>query len=57
MVPQLPIDPDPAVVKSTDDAFASKNADLCQNLHQEMDRLKGQPLRRNVLLQGMPNPA
>jgi len=51
MVPQLPSDPDPAVVKSNSDAFARNNADLCQNLRKEMDSLKGRPLQRNAVAQ------
>ena len=49
MVPQLPNDPDPAVIKSNGDAFARKNADLCQNLRKEMDSLEGRPLQRNAV--------
>jgi hypothetical protein len=51
MVPQLHNDPNPAVVESRNDTFASKNADLCQNLRKEMDSLKGRPLRRNAVAQ------
>lgn len=51
MVPQLPNDPDPAVIKSSGDAFARENADLCQNLRKEMDSLKGRPLQRNAVAQ------
>ena len=49
MVPQLPNDSDPAVIKSSGDAFARKNADLCQNLRKEMDSLEGRPLQRNAV--------
>ena len=51
IVPQLSNDPDPAVINSNGDAFARKNADLCQNLRKEMDSLKGQPLQRNAVAQ------
>jgi len=51
IVPQIPNDPNPAVVESRNDTFASKNADLCQNLRKEMDSLKGKPLRRNAIAQ------
>ena len=51
MVPQIHNDPNPAVVESRNDTFASKNADLCQNLRKEMDSLKGKPLRRNAAAQ------
>jgi len=51
MVPQIPNDPNPAVVESSNDTFAEKNADLCQNLRKEMDSLKGRPLRRNAVAQ------
>lgn len=51
MVPQLPNDPDPAVIKSNGNAFARENADLCQNLRKEMDNLKGRPLQRNASAQ------
>jgi len=51
MVPQIPNDPNPAVVESGNDTFASKNTDLCQNLRKEMDTLKGRPLRRNAVAQ------
>ena len=51
MVPQIPNDPNPAVVESRNDTFASKNADLCQNLRKEMDSLKGKPLHRNAIAQ------
>ena len=49
MIPQLPADPNLVVTKSGSDAFARKNADLCQNLRKEMDSLKGRPLRRNAV--------
>ena len=51
MVPQLPTDPDPAVIKSSGDTFARENADLCQDLRKEMDSLKGRPLQRNAVAQ------
>ncbi len=51
MAPQIHNDPNPAVVESRNDSFASKNADLCQNLRKEMDSLKGKPLRRNAAAQ------
>jgi len=51
IVPQLSNDPDPAVINSNGDAFARKNADLCQNLRKEMDSLKGHPLQRNAVAQ------
>jgi len=51
MAPQIHNDPNPAVVESRNDSFASKNADLCQNLRKEMDSLKGKPLRRNAVAQ------
>ena len=51
MVPQIHNDPNPAAVESRNDTFASKNADLCQNLRKEMDSLKGKPLRRNAVAQ------
>jgi hypothetical protein len=51
MVPQIYNAPNPAVVESSNTTSARKNSDLCQNLHKEMESLKGRPLRRNAVAQ------
>ena len=51
MVPQLSNTTNPAVVESSNAASARKNSDLCQDLHKEMESLKGRPLRRNAVAQ------
>ncbi len=43
-------DPDPIYTETTTDTRADNNAEHCKKLKQQMDDLKGKPLRRNPVV-------
>ena len=43
-------DPDPIYTETTPDTSADERAEHCKKLKQQMDELKGRPLRRNPVV-------